>query len=80
MRSGFFGVCPQCGAAAGAGPDDGKADGPAAALEACGQPVGQLIYGFLFDVCPAGWVLLITGLLMVMLGIIGRGVLVTLKL
>lgn len=58
----------------------GKLMALAAALEACGQPVGQLIYGFLFDVCPAGWVLLITGLLMVMLGIIGRGVLATLKL
>ena len=28
VRSGFFGVCPQCGTAAGAGPDVGKADGP----------------------------------------------------
>lgn len=50
----------------------GKLMAFAAALEACGQPAGQLIYGFLFDTCSAGWVLLCTGVLMGMLGLAGR--------
>ena len=50
----------------------GKLMALGAALETCGQPAGQLIYGFLFDVCPAGWVLFCTGLLVLALGLAGR--------
>lgn len=50
----------------------GKLMALGAALETCGQPAGQLLYGCLFDVCPAGWVLLCTGLLVLALGLAGR--------
>lgn len=58
----------------------GKLMALAAALEACGQPAGQLIYGFLFDACSAGWVLLCTGLLVLVLGLSGRHILAQLGL
>lgn len=58
----------------------GKLMALGAAVETCGQPAGQLVYGVLFDACPAGWVLLLTGFLVLALGLAGRRVLARLGL
>lgn len=50
----------------------GKVMALAMALETCGQPMGQLVYGFLFDRYPAGGILLVTGLLLLALGLAGQ--------
>ena len=58
----------------------GKLMALGAAVETCGQPAGQLVYGVLFDACPAGWVLFLTGFLVLALGLAGRRVLARLGL